>query len=262
MTGAGRGLGLAIARRLAARGLAVLVTDLDADAAERAARELGHPAWSVPLDVRDVAACRSVAREAAARGRLAVWVNNAGVLFSGPAWAHSDAEVELTVAVNLVGALQGSRAALEQMGDRGQILNVASMSALGQAPGLAVYAATKHAVLAFGTSLEADLRAAGRAIDVRTLCPDVIDTQMVHDQVEVAEGSILWSGPAPLSVDDVAGRAIDLLEGKRSRAVVPAWRGELLRLFYRFPRLALRAFPLLGRIGRMRRRRWQRHATG
>lgn len=258
VTGAGRGLGRAIAERLAGRGAAVLVTDLDAEAAERTAHALGAPAWSAALDVREADACRATAAEAASRGRLVTWVNNAGVLFSGPAWGHTDAELDLTVSVNLMGALHGSRAALEHMADGGRILNVASLSAVGHAPGLAVYAATKHAVLAFGTSLAADLRAAGRTIDVRTLCPDVIDTQMVRDQVGTAESSMLWSGPSPLSVDEVADRAIALLDGSRRRAVVPAWRGELLRLLYRFPRLADRVFPLFGRVGELRRRRWQR----
>ncbi len=258
VTGGGRGLGVAIARRLAARGLAVLITDLDAEAADRAARSIGTPAWSAGLDVRDPEACRAVAREAGARGELSVWVNNAGVLVSGPAWGPSDAEVELTVAVNLMGVVHGSRAALEQMTDGGRILNVASLSALGLAPGLAVYAASKHAVLAFGTSLAADLHAAGRRVEVRTLCPDVIDTQMVRDQLDSPEAAILWSGPAPLAVDEVADRAMKLLAGRRPRAVVPAWRGELLRLLYRFPRLSLPALSMLARLGRGRRERWRR----
>ena len=258
VTGGGRGLGLAIARRLAAQGLAVLITDLDAEAADRAARSLGAPAWSAGLDVRDPEACRAVAREAATRGGLSVWVNNAGVLFAGSAWGHSDAEVELTVAVNLLGVVHGARAALEQMADGGRILNVASLSALGLAPGLAVYAASKHGVLAFGTSLAADLHAAGRRIEVRTLCPDVIDTRMVRDQVDSPEAAILWSGPAPLAVEDVADRAMTLLSGPRPRAVVPAWRGELLRVLYRFPRLALPSLSLLARLGRARRERWRR----
>jgi NAD(P)-dependent dehydrogenase (short-subunit alcohol dehydrogenase family) len=199
-----------------------------------------------------------VAAEASSRGRLSVWVNNAGVLFSGPAWGQTDAEVELTVVVNVLGAMHGSRAALGEMADGGRILNVASLSALGLAPGLAVYAATKHAVLAFATSLAADLHAAGRRIEVRTLCPDVIDTRMVRDQLDSPEAAIMWSGPAPLAVDDVADRALALLDGRRPRAVMPAWRGELLRLLYRFPRLALPGLSLLGRIGTWRRTRWRR----
>ena len=237
VTGGGRGLGLAIAQRLAARGLAVLITDLDAEAADRAARSLGTPAWSAGLDVRDPSACRAVAREAGARGGLSVWVNNAGVLFSGPAWELSDAEVELTVAVNLMGVVHGSRAALEQMADGGRILNVASLSAPGLAPGLAAYAASKHGVLAFGTSLAADLHAAGRRIGVRTLCPDVIDTQMVRDQLDTPEAAILWSGPAPLaSTTSPTGPWPCLTAADSARWFPPG--GALLRLLYRFPRLA------------------------
>jgi len=81
------------------------------------------------------------------------------------------------------------------MPDPGRILAVASLSALGLAPGLAVYAATKHAVLAFGTSLAGDLYAAGGRIEVRTLCPDVIDTRMVRDQVDSPDAAILWRVP-------------------------------------------------------------------
>jgi NAD(P)-dependent dehydrogenase (short-subunit alcohol dehydrogenase family) len=257
VTGAGRGLGLAIVRQLARRGHAVLVTDLDGEAAARAAGELGGSAWSTPLDVRDPEACRAVARSAAGRGRLAVWVNNAGLLFSGPAWEHSDAEVEQTVAVNLLGAVNGTRAALAEMRSGGRILNVASLSALGPVPGLVLYGATKHALLAFGDALAGDLRSAGREIEVRTLCPDVIDTPMVRDQVESPEAAILWSGPDLLSADEVAARAMELLEGARTRAVVPAWRGVLLRTFELFPRLAVRALPLFRRMGERNRRRWR-----
>ena len=238
--------------------MGVLVTDLDAEAAERAAAVLGEPAWSAALDVRDPSACRAVAAQAAERGPLVTWVNNAGVLFSRPSWEHSDAEIDLTVAVNLTGVINGSRAALTHIEDGGQILNVASLSALGFAPGLAVYAATKHAVLAFGTSLAADLHAAGRPVGVRTLCPDVIDTPMVREQIGSPESAILWSGPAPLSVEHVADRAMSLLEGRRLSAVVPAWRGDLLRILYRFPRLALPSLALLVRLGHRRRRRWRR----
>ena len=260
VTGAGRGLGLAIAHRLAARGAAVLATDLDGAAAERAAAQIGGSAWSAVLDVREPTACRAVAGEAAARGTLKVWVNNAGVLFSGPAWRHSDAEVDLTVAVNLLGVLNGTRAALETMREGGRVLNVASLSALGPGPGIAVYGATKHAVLAFGTSLQADLRAAGRDIEVRTLCPDAIDTQLVRGQVASPEAAVLWSAPAFLSLEDVADRAVELLDEGRLRAVIPAWRGALLRLLYRFPRVGLRTLPLFRWLGERNRRRWRERA--
>lgn len=80
VTGAGRGFGREIARGLAARGYSVLAGDIDGEAAERTAAEIGDGSWSRQMDVRDPEAHRSAAEAAAGRGRLDVWVNNAGVM--------------------------------------------------------------------------------------------------------------------------------------------------------------------------------------
>jgi len=88
VTGAGSGLGRAIALELGNRGYLVHATDVDADAAARTATEIGRGARSAALDVRDEAACRALAAEAASGdGSLDLWVNNAGVLVTGPAWS-------------------------------------------------------------------------------------------------------------------------------------------------------------------------------
>ncbi len=109
-------------------------------------------------------------RRPAERGRLVVWVNNAGVLRTEKAWEHSDADVRLIIETNVLGVMWGSRAAIETMrtsatGDE-HVLNLSSMSAFGPVPGLAVYASSKHAVLGFTTSLQGDLHL-GRASDPR-----------------------------------------------------------------------------------------------
>src|ERR687898_1170704 len=151
VTGAGRGFGRAIAQRLAGRGHMVLATDIEAEAAQATADAVGG--FSMQLDVRDPAAHRAAARAAAERGPLEVWVNNAGVLRTVKAWEHSDDEVRLLCDVNLTGVIWGSRAAVDAMrsgpGRNRHIINLASLSALGPVPGLAVYAATKHAGLGF-----------------------------------------------------------------------------------------------------------------
>jgi NAD(P)-dependent dehydrogenase (short-subunit alcohol dehydrogenase family) len=151
VTGAGRGFGRAIALRLARRGYVVAATDVDADAAAETAEEAGG--FSMELDVRDPEAHRRVAREAAGRGPLEVWVNNAGVMHPAPAWEHSDDQIRLACDVNLLGVVWGSRAAVEAMragpGENRHIINIGSLAALGPVPGLAIYAATKHAVLGF-----------------------------------------------------------------------------------------------------------------
>ena len=92
VTGAGRGLGLEIARRSPRAGSAVNLTDVDAEAAEAAAAEIGGSAWGSALDVRDAEACRATAAAAVERaGGLDVWVNNAGILVTGHVWEHDEA---------------------------------------------------------------------------------------------------------------------------------------------------------------------------
>lgn len=258
VTGAARGLGRAICDRLAERGLAVVVTDIDAGAAQSAAAEIGRGATGVALDVRDPVACRAVAAEAAGRGRLAAWVNNAGVSRSERVWDHPDDDVELTVATNLLGVVHGCRAAIEVMRSAGggRILNVASMSSHVPAPGLAVYGATKQGVLAFSIALQAELRDAGIPIEVRSVCPDPIDTAMVRAQVEAPEAAILWTARRILPAADVAERATDLLFGGRLYGSVPRSRAAALRLLNISPRLSVLLLPALKRLGERNRRRW------
>ena len=256
VTGAGRGIGREIAARLAGRGYAVLATDVDADAARQTAEELGAPAWSMPLDVRDAEAHRAAAAVAAERGPLAVWVNNAGVLRADKAWDQSDEEVRLLVEANLLGVMWGCRAAVDAMRARGgHIVNMASLSSLAPVPGITTYAATKHGVLGFTTSLQGDLQQAGIPIRVHAVCPDTVDTGMVRERAGEPEAAIVYSAPRILEASEVADRVVALLDSRRVVAVVPAWRGWLLRALAPFPRLALGLVPVFRWIGERKRAR-------
>jgi NAD(P)-dependent dehydrogenase (short-subunit alcohol dehydrogenase family) len=152
VTGAGRGFGREIARRLSGRGYHVLATDIDAEAAESTAEVVGGS--SIALDVRDPEAHRVTARTAAERGPLEVWVNNAGVLRTRKGWEHDDDEVRLLCEVNLLGVIWGSRAAVDAMRECGgsnmHVINMASLSSLVAVPGLTVCDEARRARLQRG----------------------------------------------------------------------------------------------------------------
>jgi NAD(P)-dependent dehydrogenase (short-subunit alcohol dehydrogenase family) len=214
VTGAGRGLGFEIARVLVARGHTVHVTDLDGEAAAQAAVRLGSGAFASTLDVRDEAACRAAAAATSERaGSLEVWVNNAGVLVTGPAWDQDEHTRKLMLEVNAAGTINGTLAALEPMraAGRGHIVNIVSLAGLIAAPGEAVYSASKHAAIAFSLGTLADMRLAGiRGIEISCVCPDGIWTPMLDDKLDDPQAAASFSGVLLLP-QQVAQRVAEVL---------------------------------------------------
>jgi NAD(P)-dependent dehydrogenase (short-subunit alcohol dehydrogenase family) len=261
VTGAARGLGLEIARALAARGLAVHLTDVDAGAAEAAAEALGGRAFASPLDVRDPDACHAAAAATVEReGSLDVWVNNAGVLVTGHVWDHAPDTRRTLFEVNALGTVNGTLAALERMRavGRGQVINVVSLAGLGAPPGEALYAATKHAAIAFSLGALADLRRAGfSAIHVSAVCPDGIWTPMIADKLDDPDAAPSFSGTL-LRPESVAPEVAALLDRPRPVLAIPRWRGAVVRVLDAFPGIATRMMPLFMADARRRQRRWKK----
>jgi len=257
VTGAARGMGREIAIRLARRGYDVLVTDVNEAGAQATADAIGEGAWAMAQDVRDPASHRVVADAAAERGRVEVWVNNAGVLRTEKAWEHSDEDVRMIVDANLLGVICGSRAAVHAMrGHGGHLINLGSMSAFGPVPGLAVYGATKHGVVAFSESLQGDLDEAGIPVRVHAVCPDGVDTGMVSERAGDDDAAIIFSsGKKLLDPGDVADRIVALLDSKTLLLTIPRTRVPLLRLTNRYPRLGLRMVALFKKIGERNRQK-------
>ncbi len=254
VTGAGRGMGREIARLLAARGYAVLATDVNAEAAADTAELIGTSAWSMAQDVRDPNSHRAVSAAAAERGPLKVWVNNAGILRTQRTWVHPDEEVRAIVDANLLGVIWGSRAAVERSPEA-DIINMASMSSFGPAPGLAVYGATKHAVLGFSGSLQGDLSEEGIPIRVHAVCPDGVDTGMVRERLAEPDSAIILSAPRLLTAEEVAKRVVALIGTNRVIEAIPRWRAWTVRLTAPFPRLNLRLAALFRKLGERKRRK-------
>lgn len=261
VTGAGRGLGREIARLLARRGHDVLVTDVDADAAAETARLLGGTAEAATLDVRDDEACRAVAQQAVDRaGSLAVWVNNAGVIVTGPAWEQDAATRRFMLEVNALGTMNGTLAALGPMraAGRGHVVNVVSLAGLVGVPGETVYSASKHAAIGFSVATLSDLRIAGeRGVHISCVCPDGIWTPMLHDKLDDPAAALSFSGRL-LQPEDVV-RAVDrVLDRPRPVVAVPSWRGAQVRALDALPGLAVRLGPAIQRLARWQQRRYAR----
>jgi NAD(P)-dependent dehydrogenase (short-subunit alcohol dehydrogenase family) len=246
---------------LAERGHRVAVTDVDGDAAARAARAIGSGSWSLALDVTDAAACSAAAREVVqTAGSLDVWVNNAGILLPGLAYEQDAGGQRAMLDVNAVGTFHGTRAALDSMvpAGRGHVVNVVSLAGLVAAPGEVAYAASTHAAIAFSIGTLADLRRSGvRSVHVSAICPDGIWSPMLEDKLDDPDAAASFSGTM-LTPARVAERVSALLDDPRPVVSYPRWRGAFVRVFDAFPRLALRLTPLVMKDARRRQRRFKR----
>lgn len=182
VTGGSRGIGAAIARRLAEDGADVAVTyRVAADRAEgtvRYIRGLGRRGLALAVDSADAGAVAvAVGQVAAAFRRLDILVNNAGTYPSGPVDAVTDEEVDHALAVNVRAPFVAARAAARHMHDGGRIINIGSCFA-ERVPygGVALYAMTKTALLGLTRGLARDL--GPRGITVTTVHPGSTDTDM------------------------------------------------------------------------------------
>ncbi|MFH2202461.1 MAG: SDR family oxidoreductase [Elusimicrobiota bacterium] len=185
ITGGAGGIGRAVGLRLARRGVRVALWDLDAKRLKHAQEEFASRDLAVrtyKVDVTDCAAVqRAAAKVRADLGEVDILNNNAGIVFSGDFLAATEEQLSKTVDVNLKSYLWCTRAFLPGMLERGSghLIFIASAAGLLGVPGMAVYSATKHAVVGFAESLRLELRKAG-ATNVRTtiVCPSFIASGM------------------------------------------------------------------------------------
>ncbi len=185
ITGAARGLGFALARRFAAQGAEVVLTDLDGERLEEASATIaqeGGRCLAFRLDITDERAISGV-REAmhCEAGTLDILVNNAGVVFGGPFLEVPLAKHRATFRVNIEGMVTMTHAFLSDLiaSPRGHLVTIASASGFVGLPNGATYAASKWAAIGFAESIRAELKHLGhRHVDSTIVCPTYIATGM------------------------------------------------------------------------------------
>lgn len=210
VTGAARGIGAALATRLAAEGLRVVVTDVDAAELDATAQSIG--AYAVPADVATEAGVNHLVDAAHDHlGEVDVWFGNAGVDL-GHGLDASEHDWQLSHAVNVLAHVRAARLLVPGWIERGRGRYVVTASAAGLLTmlGSPVYSVTKHGAVAFAEWLSATYR--HRGVVVQAICPQGVQTRMLEGSGPLKD---LLTHDARLTPEQVAGAAWAALADER-----------------------------------------------
>ncbi|MBM3846580.1 MAG: 3-oxoacyl-[acyl-carrier-protein] reductase [Verrucomicrobia bacterium] len=224
VTGAGRGIGRAIALKFASEGADVAVVSRTAENSEKTAveiRALGRRAWAFAVDVADGPAVAGVAeRILAEAGKVDILVNNAGVTRDGLLMRMSEADWDTVLDTNLKGAFHFSKALCRSFLKQrsGRIINISSVIGLMGNAGQANYAASKAALIGFTKSIAREL--GSRGITANAIAPGFIETDMTSGLAEDLKAALLKEIPLGClgHAEDIAGAAL-FLAGPSGRYV-------------------------------------------
>ncbi len=224
VTGASRGIGRAIAHKLAAAGADVALWARDAHALQQVAGEIaaaGGRAQAIVVDVTDSGAVNRAAD--LVRGTMPptrIIVNNAGAVIRKPTVAISDADWRRVLAVNLDGTFHVTRTFLVDLTrSGGRVINIASRAGREGTPLLAAYCAAKHGVVGLTRALAEELRAA--KVSVNAICPGSVDTAMLREGLpgaapdmspdDIAQAALFLASPPPYGAPDaMTGSCLDI----------------------------------------------------
>ncbi|MGE5698364.1 MAG: SDR family oxidoreductase [Candidatus Sericytochromatia bacterium] len=236
VTGAARGIGLAIVRRFAAAGYTVGAVDINEEQLAGLKTEVGQQVWTAPMDVTDYDAWQRTLGEfvTTTGGRLDILVNNAGLLSAGQFADIPPARHKQIVDVNVTGVMYGCHAAFPYLRDTpgARVLNLCSASAIYGQPELASYSTTKFAVRGLTEALDLEWR--DQDIAVSALWPLFVGTAMLAG---VTTGSTESLG-IHLTPDDIANEAWRALHRKSKRPKVHHPVGTQTKLAYYFSQVS------------------------
>jgi NAD(P)-dependent dehydrogenase (short-subunit alcohol dehydrogenase family) len=247
ITGAASGFGLETCRIAAARGMNVVMADVQTDALERAAAEISALGVAVLSHRVDVSKAEQVDALAAATqqrfGAPHFVFNNAGVGSGGLLWEQSLKDWEWVLGVNLMGVVHGVRAFTPMMlaaaeadpAWHGHIVNTASMAGLINAPNMGVYNVSKHAVVSLSETLHQDLALVTEQVHAHVLCPFFVPTG-IHQSERNRPADLADADAKPTRSQLIAQAMSDqaVTKGKVTAAQVAQWVFDALdeRRFY------------------------------
>jgi NAD(P)-dependent dehydrogenase (short-subunit alcohol dehydrogenase family) len=222
ITGAGRGIGLATAKALRARGATIIIGDLDIESTTAAADLVGPGTEAYPVDVSDYESFAAFHKEATADAPIDVLINNAGIMPIGRFLDQSADKHRRAVEINVMGCINGMHLALPAMVERGRghIINIASSAGKTPVPGGLTYCGTKAAVIALTETARVEY--AGTGVQFTCVMPSFTNTELI------AGTSGLKFIPTA-QPDDVAHAIVDAVSHPTADVFVPKIIGPILR---------------------------------
>lgn len=253
ITGASRGIGVAIARRLARPGSTLVLAAREGAGLERTAAQVRQPevrVVTVPADVGRAADREALVRAAEAEGPIDVLVNNAGVEIAVGFQHQSAEEIERQLLVNLHAPLQLARRVLPAMLARraGAIVFVSSMSGKSPTPYNSIYAASKHGLNGFVSSLRLELEGSG--VQAGVVCPSFVAEAGMWADTGVKAPALLREVP----LESVVGAVLRVVAGEGEVLVTPGPIRPMLALADLWPGLGGRILRRLGVIDVLKER--------
>ena len=213
VTGAGGGIGAAVARTLAGAGMSLVLADRSRSLLDAAAATLPRDATVITAvgDVGDPSHHAALVTAAEDLGGLTVSVQNAGVVLPGLTWEVPIEQWELQIRVNYWGVVHGVRAALSAMTRRGvgHVVAVASGAGLVATPGLAPYVSSKHAVVGLMESVRHELARAAPGVKASVVCPGNVRTPMTANSLAAAGVAEEHLSPVAQQVADTVRAGVD-----------------------------------------------------
>jgi NAD(P)-dependent dehydrogenase (short-subunit alcohol dehydrogenase family) len=249
ITGGASGIGAAAAAAAARRGHRILITDIDAEGAQRVAAAIGDGAAGAALDVTSEAQWTKVLDHAwSLYGGLDVLINNAGLNYPGNSSSVPLEGHRRTLDVNFMGAVRGMLAALSRFKERGSghLVTVCSMASFLPFPGLAMYAASKHALRAFHYALALEER--GGPVKFTIVHPGSTETPMLEKEAANDDAALAFASPT-VSAEFVGNMVVNAMEEELSEVFMPADRAKAVRRIGTTQRSLLKMVESRAKIG-------------